>query len=170
MLSLVRKAQPLCLWRVHVCRSAHTRIWLKQSAFLCMLPLVRTCTYKAALPVCLHLFLTAAAALVGVTGFEAVVYVGCFQDTNANILGNSLALQDGQMTVQACFLLAKDKGYSWFGVTSGTDCYGGASVASDAEVIDDSSCDAKCTLATYQKCGGDLKTSVYRVQGEQLVK
>ncbi|KXZ45929.1 hypothetical protein GPECTOR_49g513 [Gonium pectorale] len=97
-------------------------------------------------------------------------YVGCFKDFPDRAgralvyLLSDMQLYRGGMTPGLCAKLAVHKGYSYFGVQAGSECWGGNDFARATLVYgqdSDGACSTPCAGNSSQTCGGPARNALY---------
>lgn len=90
------------------------------------------------------------------TPFELV---GCWTDSADRTLSR-MALQASDMTIDKC--AAACKGYRYFGVENGAECWCGTSLAADSESAPLEECDTTCAGDEWTYCGAPYRLELYR--------
>lgn len=65
------------------------------------------------------------------------------------------------MTIEYCAAYAKSKGYKYFGVEYGRECWAGATLSQYSSATASSSCAMKCKGDSSQICGGSGLMNLY---------
>lgn len=90
--------------------------------------------------------------------------LGCFSDSpTTQALSGSSLLGQSNNSIEACadFCLPT---YSFFGVENGQDCWCGDSISTQAQTLEDTSCNANCTGTNSETCGGSSAIEIYGVK------
>ncbi|KAH8879637.1 WSC-domain-containing protein [Thozetella sp. PMI_491] len=91
------------------------------------------------------------------------VYYGCRTDsTSSRTLSKSIGATSTN-TLESCATACK--GYTFFGVEYGTECYCGNTIGSSSGVGVESTCSYTCAGDVTELCGGSSRISVYALNG-----
>ncbi|EFQ96906.1 WSC domain-containing protein 2 [Nannizzia gypsea CBS 118893] len=85
---------------------------------------------------------------------------GCYTDTPESRALTGAAFVDGNMTVAACSGLCK--GYQFFGLEYGTECYCGNSRSSSSMQAPESECNQPCGGDSSETCGAGYRIGIYK--------
>ncbi|GLC68280.1 hypothetical protein PLESTF_000671300 [Pleodorina starrii] len=88
-------------------------------------------------------------------------YIGCFQDRADWRALPEMYDESANMTIDRCREIARDKGYAYFGVEAGTQCFGGNDMYRAEYNGRSAECNWRCAGDDSKICGGDWAISVY---------
>lgn len=88
--------------------------------------------------------------------------LGCYQDSWDRMLPQLLQTS-GLMTPTRCAQLAKDGGYTVFGLQNAVECWAGTDIARAKSLGASAACTSGCYNAPAGDCGGTLASSVFVV-------
>eukprot|EP00775_Hariotina_reticulata_P010139 gene10139-10297_t len=100
---------------------------------------------------------SAPAASSDTAGFK---YIGCYADGNPRAMPSLLF--SGGMTIYNCFKAAQDKGFRYFGLQNGAECWASNDWASVSRYRLSSNCGTPCNGYGKEMCGGPMANSVYQ--------
>lgn len=100
-----------------------------------------------------------ALSVYSLPGFTAI---GCFRDSWNRMLPDLLHT-NGLMNPARCAGLAKDNGYTVFGIQNSVECRAGTDVARAKSLGASTACTMACHNAPTGECGGNLANAVYVV-------
>jgi hypothetical protein len=97
-------------------------------------------------------------------------YLGCFKDqqtgqqTYLSVSGrdlNGFAVQRGNMTIDMCISICRERGFGYAGIQAGQQCFCGKTYGKYGKA---ENCSTPCSGNPGQICGGSWANSVYRVK------
>ncbi|KAK0747330.1 WSC domain-containing protein, partial [Apiosordaria backusii] len=86
-------------------------------------------------------------------------YQGCYTDNRDDRTLTGKIHYDDSMTLKKCATACSN--YQWFGVTFGSQCFCGTSLADATEKRPEEECGMKCAGSKCQKCGDADRINVY---------
>ncbi|GFR47770.1 hypothetical protein Agub_g9537 [Astrephomene gubernaculifera] len=92
-------------------------------------------------------------------------HMGCLHDwvNSQRALTDMMSFDNPSMTLERCSMMAAMKGYSYYAVEDGDECYGGNDLkyALRFGLYDESKCQRRCGGNGYQVCGGVSAMTMY---------
>ncbi|XP_046554678.1 putative fungistatic metabolite [Haliotis rubra] len=90
-------------------------------------------------------------------------YRGCYQDKTPRLLLNEHIKDTTAMTIDMCRNHCTLKGYSFYGLEAGWDCFCGNEIKSGSEKVSDNECNEPCAGDNTKTCGGWWRVAIYLV-------
>ncbi|KAK2823875.1 hypothetical protein FQN49_007533 [Arthroderma sp. PD_2] len=87
-------------------------------------------------------------------------FEGCYTDSTESRTLTGSAFVDDDMTVKACSSLCK--GYQFFGLEYGRECYCGNSRSEGSMEVSESECKEPCGGDSSESCGASYRVSIYK--------
>ncbi len=87
----------------------------------------------------------------------------CYVDDDKRVLGPTNVAGLEPITNEYCAWLCASQNFSYFGTESSAECYCGNAIRSDAQKAPAADCNALCNGDPDQKCGGDWRIAIGRV-------
>ncbi|XP_046549409.1 putative fungistatic metabolite [Haliotis rubra] len=91
------------------------------------------------------------------------VYRGCYHDDRNRVLPHEYMLNITSMTIDMCRFHCTQYGYSFFGLSVGTECYCGNMIKSGFKKVPDNECNYPCAGDNTEMCGGPWRMTIYQV-------
>ncbi|KAG2433196.1 hypothetical protein HYH02_012738 [Chlamydomonas schloesseri] len=96
-------------------------------------------------------------------------HLGCIYDTESRVM-DFIMSDEGRMTRRLCALLARSKGYKYYGLEYGQECYGSNDDESTIRRMGTSyECWRSCTGDGAEGCGGGWSIDLYLVDGDKFL-
>ncbi|XP_046555783.1 WSC domain-containing protein 2-like [Haliotis rubra] len=89
--------------------------------------------------------------------------MGCYEDDGDRILPHEEINNNIAMTVDMCRNHCTQKGYSFYGLEDGQQCFCGNVIKSGYLKVSDNQCDRTCTGDPTKTCGGSWRIAIYQV-------
>ncbi|XP_067649094.1 uncharacterized protein [Haliotis asinina] len=89
-------------------------------------------------------------------------YVGCYNDNRRRILPYGLQTDYVCMTIEACKVNCHGRGYTFFGVEGGKECFCGSVIKDGYSIRPESECSSLCSGDSSPRCGGHWRISIFQ--------
>ncbi|KAF7329976.1 putative fungistatic metabolite [Mycena kentingensis (nom. inval.)] len=97
---------------------------------------------------------------------NAYAYVGCLQEPANGRLLTGYSFTNGKLTVELCQSTCKGRGFTYYGVEYGNECYCGTGYSAPVVKANEADCSMPCAGNSAQKCGAGFRINVYSTESQ----